>query len=117
MYRIKNQASLKDLRNKTEETTYKAQEPKRELVEDKEAKEPAYETPVADEGPAPEGNVEIIEMDRMRKLIARYMVESKQTSAHVTSFAEADVTSMVIWRDRIKSEFEKRENTKITFTP
>ncbi|MEX6691064.1 dihydrolipoamide acetyltransferase family protein [Danxiaibacter flavus] len=64
-----------------------------------------------------EGNVEIIEMDRMRKLIARHMTESKHTSAHVTSFAEADVTNMVLWRDKVKNEFEKRENTKITFTP
>jgi 2-oxoglutarate dehydrogenase E2 component (dihydrolipoamide succinyltransferase) len=63
------------------------------------------------------GNVEIIEMDRMRKLIAKHMVESKHTSAHVTSFAEADVTHMVMWRDRIKKEFEKREGEKITFTP
>jgi 2-oxoglutarate dehydrogenase E2 component (dihydrolipoamide succinyltransferase) len=63
------------------------------------------------------GNVEIIEMDRMRKLIARHMVESKHTSAHVTSFTEADVTNMVQWRDRIKKDFEKRENERITFTP
>ncbi len=63
------------------------------------------------------GNVEIIEMDRMRKLIARHMVDSKHTSAHVTSFTEADVTNMVQWRDRIKKDFEKRENERITFTP
>jgi 2-oxoglutarate dehydrogenase E2 component (dihydrolipoamide succinyltransferase) len=63
------------------------------------------------------GNVEVIEMDRMRKMIARHMVESVHTSAHVTSFAEADVTNMVLWRDRVKNEFEKRENEKITFTP
>ncbi|MDE3247629.1 MAG: 2-oxo acid dehydrogenase subunit E2 [Bacteroidota bacterium] len=63
------------------------------------------------------GNAEIIEMDRMRKLIADHMVRSKQTSPHVTSFTEADVTNMVQWRDRIKASFEKREGTKITFTP
>ena len=63
------------------------------------------------------GNVEIIEMDRMRKLIADHMVRSKQTSPHVTSFTEADVTNLVQWRDREKKEFEKREGTKITFTP
>jgi 2-oxoglutarate dehydrogenase E2 component (dihydrolipoamide succinyltransferase) len=63
------------------------------------------------------GNVEIIEMDRMRKLISKHMVDSKHTSAHVTSFTEADVTNMVQWRDRIKKEFEKREGDKITFTP
>jgi 2-oxoglutarate dehydrogenase E2 component (dihydrolipoamide succinyltransferase) len=62
-------------------------------------------------------NVEIIEMDRMRKLIARHMVDSKHTSPHVTSFAEADVTNMVLWREKVKKEFEQRENTKLTFTP
>ncbi len=64
-----------------------------------------------------QGNVEIIEMDRMRKLIADHMVRSKHTSPHVTSFTEADVTNLVQWRDRVKKDFEKRENTKITFTP
>jgi 2-oxoglutarate dehydrogenase E2 component (dihydrolipoamide succinyltransferase) len=64
-----------------------------------------------------QGNVEIIEMDRMRKLIADHMVRSKQTSPHVTSFTEADVTNLVMWRDKVKKEFEKREGTKITFTP
>jgi 2-oxoglutarate dehydrogenase E2 component (dihydrolipoamide succinyltransferase) len=63
------------------------------------------------------GNVEIIEMDRMRRLIAEHMVRSKQTSPHVTSFTEADVTNLVQWRDKMKKEFEKREGTKITFTP
>ncbi|HEX5153354.1 MAG TPA: dihydrolipoamide acetyltransferase family protein [Parafilimonas sp.] len=64
-----------------------------------------------------EGNVEIIEMDRMRKLIAKHMVSSKHISAHVTSFAEADVTNMVLWREKVKKDFEKQNNTKITFTP
>lgn len=63
------------------------------------------------------GNVEIIEMDRMRKMIARHMVESVHTSPHVTSFSEADVTTMVLWREKVKKEFEKRENEKLTFTP
>lgn len=63
------------------------------------------------------GNVEIIEMDRMRKMIAKHMVDSKHTSPHVTSFAEADVTNMVLWREKVKKDFEKREGTKITFTP
>jgi 2-oxoglutarate dehydrogenase E2 component (dihydrolipoamide succinyltransferase) len=56
-------------------------------------------------------------MDRMRKLIAKHMVDSKHTSPHVTSFAEADVTNMVPWREKVKAEFEKREGTKLTFTP
>ena len=64
-----------------------------------------------------QGNVEIIEMDRMRKLIADHMVRSKHTSPHVTSFVEADVTNLVLWRDKVKKDFEKREGTKITFTP
>ncbi|MGF7080505.1 dihydrolipoamide acetyltransferase family protein [Mucilaginibacter sp. UYCu711] len=60
---------------------------------------------------------EIIEMDRMRRLIADHMVMSKHTSPHVTSFVEADVTSLVLWREKIKNSFEKREGEKITFTP
>jgi len=63
------------------------------------------------------GNVEIVEMDRMRKLIAEHMVRSKQTSPHVTSFSEADVTNLVLWREKVKTEFEKREGAKLTFTP
>lgn len=63
------------------------------------------------------GGQEIIEMDRMRKLIAEHMVYSKHTSPHVTSFVEADVTELVNWRERIKNSFEKREGEKITFTP
>jgi 2-oxoglutarate dehydrogenase E2 component (dihydrolipoamide succinyltransferase) len=62
-------------------------------------------------------SVEIIEMDRMRRLIADHMVRSKQTSPHVTSFVEADVTNLVLWREKVKKDFEKREGTKLTFTP
>jgi len=74
--------------------------------------QPSYQPPIAFTG-----NVEVIEMDRMRKLIAKHMVDSKHTSAHVTSFAECDVTGLVMWREKVKKEFEKREGTKITFTP
>jgi 2-oxoglutarate dehydrogenase E2 component (dihydrolipoamide succinyltransferase) len=63
------------------------------------------------------GGDEIIEMDRMRKLIADHMVMSKHVSPHVTSFIEVDVTNMVQWREKFKKEFEKREGEKITFTP
>jgi len=63
------------------------------------------------------GGDEVIEMDRMRKLIADHMVMSKTTSPHVTSFVEADVTNLVLWRNKVKNSFEKRENEKITFTP
>lgn len=60
---------------------------------------------------------EIIEMDRMRKIIADNMVISKHVSPHVTSYVEADVTNLVLWRDKAKKEFEKREGEKLTFTP
>lgn len=60
---------------------------------------------------------EIIEMDRMRRLIADHMVKSVQIAPHVSSFVEADVTNLVIWRNKIKANFEKREGEKITFTP
>lgn len=63
------------------------------------------------------GNVEIIEMDRMRKLIAKHMVDSKHTSPHVTSFTEADVTNIVLWREKVKKKFEEQEGDKITYTP
>ena len=66
--------------------------------------------------PAMEGD-EIIEMDRMRKMIADHMVMSKHVSPHVTSFVEADVTNIVNWRNKVKDEFFKREGEKITFTP
>jgi 2-oxoglutarate dehydrogenase E2 component (dihydrolipoamide succinyltransferase) len=80
-------------------------------------------TTASNEMPSPKpitsvsGGDEIIEMDRMRKLISDHMVMSKHTSAHVTSFVEADVTNLVKWRERVKSSFEKREGEKITFTP
>ncbi len=63
------------------------------------------------------GNVEVIEMDRMRKMIADHMVRSKHTSPHVTSFTEADVTNLVNWRNKNKNAFEKQYGDKITFTP
>lgn len=63
------------------------------------------------------GEDEIVEMDRMRKLISGYMTASLQTSAHVQSFIEVDVTHIVKWRDKVKSTFEKREGEKLTFTP
>jgi len=63
------------------------------------------------------GQDEIVEMDRMRKLISGYMVQSVQTSAHVQSFIEVDVSNIVKWRDKVKTAFEKREGEKLTFTP
>lgn len=79
------------------------------------------ETPASAPKPAPsvkaENGDEIIEMDRMRKLIADHMVSSKHTSPHVTSFVEADVTNLVNWRNKAKVEFKKREGENLTFTP
>ena len=63
------------------------------------------------------GEGEIIEMDRMRKMIADHMVHSVHTAPHVTSFVEADVTNLVLWRNKYKKEFENREGEKLTFTP
>jgi 2-oxoglutarate dehydrogenase E2 component (dihydrolipoamide succinyltransferase) len=63
------------------------------------------------------GDTEIVEMDRMRKLISSHMTMSKQTSAHITSFVEADMTKIVNWRNKAKKEFKEREGENITFTP
>ena len=63
------------------------------------------------------GDMEIIEMDRMRKLISTHMTMSKQTSAHITSFVEADLTNIVNWRNKVKADFKEREGQNITFTP
>jgi 2-oxoglutarate dehydrogenase E2 component (dihydrolipoamide succinyltransferase) len=84
---------------------------------------PAAPSPKKATTPKPESVIpmmegdEIVEMDRMRKMIADHMVHSKHTSAHVTSFVEADVTNMVMWRNKIKKNYEQREGEKITFTP
>lgn len=84
------------------------------------------ETPAAAQAPKPaaaasapslSANEEIIEMDRMRKLIADHMVKSVQTSPHVTSFVEADVTNIVNWRNKMKGQFMEKEGEKLTFTP
>jgi len=67
--------------------------------------------------PVNTGDTEIIEMDRMRKLISTHMTMSKQTSAHITSFVEADMTNIVNWRNKVKADFKQREGQNITFTP
>lgn len=74
---------------------------------------PAFKAPVV----VPNSGDEIIEMDRMRKLIADHMLMSVQVSPHVTSFVEADVTTIVKWRERMKNDFKKREGENLTFTP
>lgn len=82
------------------------------------SQKPQAAEPVAKAAPVSvNGQDEIVEMDRMRKLISGYMVQSVQTSAHVQSFIEVDVTNIVKWRDKVKNAFEKREGEKLTFTP
>jgi 2-oxoglutarate dehydrogenase E2 component (dihydrolipoamide succinyltransferase) len=87
--------------------------PKAALVAEPIKASPAIQAPAVSVG----AGDEIIEMDRMRKLISEHMVMSKHVSPHVTSFVEADVTNIVQWREKVKGEFEKREKEKLTFTP
>ena len=79
----------------------------------------APKAPAASAAPSivPSAGDEIIEMDRMRKLIADHMVNSVQTSPHVTSFVEADMTKVVLWRNKVKNAFQEKHGEKITFTP
>ena len=90
---------------------------------------PAAPAPVASSAPAVEAprvkgptitvgpNDEIVEMDRMRRIIADHMVMSTQVSPHVTSYVEADLTNVVMWRNKVKKQFEANAKTKLTFTP
>jgi len=78
---------------------------------------PEPQEPVNSPAVSVNGNMEIIEMDRMRKMIAQRMVDSKRISPHVTSFVEADVTNIVFWRNRVKHEFKEKQGDAITFTP
>ncbi|WP_207435485.1 dihydrolipoamide acetyltransferase family protein [Sabulibacter ruber] len=78
---------------------------------------PAASTPAVAPAQSYSGNVEIIEMDRMRKMISQRMVDSKRISPHVTSFVEADVTNLVNWRTKMKDAYKKREGENLTFTP
>jgi len=96
--------------NVTNQLTSNTKKPTIQTSQNTEVKTPGHKLAV-------DGNVEIVEMDRMRKLIADHMVKSKHTSPHVTSFVEADVTNIVNWRNKIKADFQKREGEKITFTP
>ena len=89
-------------------------EPKKEIKSEAPKAEPikTSPTPIANTG-----DVEIVEMDRMRKLISAHMTMSKSTSAHITSFVEADMTNIVNWRNAVKEDFKAREGQNITFTP
>ncbi|MDB5257119.1 MAG: 2-oxoglutarate dehydrogenase [Chitinophagaceae bacterium] len=78
---------------------------------------PAHETTHIEGTRSFNGEHEIIQMDRMRKMIADRMLESKRISPHVTSFVEADVTHIVYWRNRMKNEFMEKESAALTFTP
>jgi 2-oxoglutarate dehydrogenase E2 component (dihydrolipoamide succinyltransferase) len=78
---------------------------------------PAVAEPVAKPASSVNGRSEIIEMDRMRKMIAQRMVDSKRISPHVTSFVEVDATNIVFWRNRVKQDFKRIEGDSITFTP
>ena len=80
---------------------------------------PAPAAPATTSAPSitPTPGAEIIEMDRMRKLIADHMVNSVHTSPHVTSFVEADMTRVVQWRNKVKNAFQQKHGEKITFTP
>ncbi|WPU90969.1 dihydrolipoamide acetyltransferase family protein [Mucilaginibacter sabulilitoris] len=101
-----NEPATYSINDTTVAPSAKTEEPQQKVVENK----PVAATSV-------NGVDEVIEMDRMRRLIADHMVMSKQTSPHVTSFVEADVTNLVMWREKVKNSFEKREGEKITFTP
>lgn len=102
--RVRKQDVLKYLENRTQQPAGPAHEPVRAATTTK-------------AGIALQPGDEIVVMDRMRKLIAEHMVMSKHTSPHVTNFVEADVTNLVIWREKTKAEFLKREKIKLTFMP
>lgn len=117
---------------KTIQQPQKASDEKTSVVQNPEVKQPVTQTiepvqpsikvtepvqPVSTPAVSYSGRADIIEMDRMRKMIAQRMVDSKRISPHVTSFVEADVTNMVYWRNRVKQEFKSREGDTITFTP
>jgi 2-oxoglutarate dehydrogenase E2 component (dihydrolipoamide succinyltransferase) len=101
---VEGRITKKDILNYLKSKTYK------------QVKAQEKQTP-ATTGLVQSGGFEIIEMDRMRKLIAGHMINSKQTSAHVTSFIEVDVTNIVQWRNKVKDAFLKKYAEKITFTP
>ncbi len=83
----------------------------------KEEKDTVERTATSSVNMSDTGSVEIVEMDRMRKLISAHMTMSKSTSAHITSFVEADMTNIVKWRNSVKENFKKKEGQNITFTP
>ena len=110
--RVTKKDILNYLPNRTQEVATSAPAPSNGTTKPQVIAEPSKPTIIPSMG-----GDEIIEMDRMRKLIANHMVASKKTSPHVTSYVEADMTNIVNWRNKVKNEFLARENEKITFTP
>ncbi|MBM3164058.1 MAG: 2-oxo acid dehydrogenase subunit E2 [Bacteroidetes bacterium] len=106
--RVTKKDLLAYLANRGQKPTFAAIPPAATNVERVSVPRPAVQPSAGDE---------IIEMDRMRRLIADHMVMSKQVSPHVTSFVEADVTNLVNWRNRIKQEYQEKTGENITFTP
>lgn len=111
--RLTKQDLMAYISNRSKTKTPTVQE--KEIVQPTEEKSTPSQVFVSDIKSGP--NTEIIEMDRMRKLIADHMVKSKQTSPHVTSFVEADVTNIVCWRDKNKNAFQQKYGQKLTYTP
>ena len=105
--RVTKKDILSFISNKTESKPVN-NPPKKETKKTPEPKSPAISIG---------GNYEVVEMDRMRKMIAEHMVMSVHTAPHVTSFVEADVTNLVLWRNKNKKQFEQKEGEKLTFTP
>ena len=113
--RVTKEDILSFVANKKSNPTIKVQEPK-EIAS--QSQKIAVKTVSSTAAPVSvNGGDEMVEMDRMRKLISGYMMASIQTSAHVQSFIEVDVTNIVKWRDKVKTAFEKREGEKLTYTP
>ena len=112
--RVSKSDMIKYLENRNKKSTDTKENPKSSspIEIKKETPKTQPSTPIANTG-----GTEIIEMDRMRKLISAHMTMSKATSAHITSFVEADMTNIVNWRNSVKKDFKAREGQNITFTP
>lgn len=120
---VDNRVSKKDmlnylvLRKKSTVQPVTQPEPAHQPISATSATAPAVAEPTAKPASSVNGRSEIMEMDRMRKMIAQRMVDSKRISAHVTSFVEVDATHIVFWRNRVKQDFKRIEGDSITFTP
>ena len=121
--RVSKADMISYLKNRTATPQTESPKPVATPQETQQVKEVKTEAPKAEKPkpastPIPNtGDVEIVEMDRMRKLISAHMTMSKATSAHITSFVEADMTNIVNWRNSVKEDFKAREGQNITFTP